>query len=221
MTEQLEYLSSLLGKTYISTHATEIPINKYLVAQDRAREEIKRIANLTDHYIIETATTVTAVDALLGYDEESADDLIIDSESSVLNGNIINQFRTEWVKKEFDEVSRNLKDIPQSSTIDTGYESGIVQSVSPESMPCSFDGTDVIYDQAVLNTILARKKTLSERSLITMEVDGINLFNAGKKLTFDNQYATGYIVIREIDPNFDTIKTTFSGVGEITYNANL
>lgn len=221
MTEQLEYLSGLLGKTYIHTYATNIPINKYLTAQDRAREEIKRIANLTDHYIIETDTTITAVDALLGYDEESADALIIDSESSVINGQIVNQFRTEWVKKEFDEVARNLKDLPQSETLDTNYESGVVQTISPESMPATFDGTVVSYDATVLNTILTRKKELSERSLISMEIHDVHFFNAGKKLTFDNKYATGYIIIRDLEPDFDRIRTKITGVGEITYNANL
>lgn len=221
MNTALDYWATRLGKTYVSTYATDIPINEFLTTQDRSREQIKAIAELCDHTIIETATEVIAIDNLLGYNTTDIDEFVILSESSVLNGSIINQFVTNYQKMEFDDIARNIIAVDNSVTLDTGYESGVIQNIGIKSAPCTFSSPDVIYSETVLETIQTRKNTLSQRSQITIEIDEVHTFDAGTRIEFDNNFATGFLVLKDLDPNYDTLKTKLSGIGEITFNASL
>lgn len=217
MNAALTDLAIKLSKTYDDTDATDILFNKYITSQVRVREQIKEIANLTQHIILETDTEIIAIDKLIGNNTTTLNEFTIKDESSSLDGAIANQYKTLYQEMVFDTISRNLKPIDRPVTLDTDFESGIPINVPLISSPTKESGGLVIYDKANLDTILAREKTLSQRVKIPLSLIGKQVFSRGTRLEFDSTDAKGYLVLTEWE--YDKIKdrTTTTGIGEIYF----
>lgn len=229
---EIATLSSLATNT---TYASaDVKINWSQASQTTRSNMLKEFIKYGDHiayvhpstgifWLIDTLTGITP--AINGATSENFSNYAIKSIKAETQGKTIGKIVADLTIKELSWPATgrpSLKDIPIRLSLATDYPTQDEYKINIKSQPTALSGSDIIYSYTDINTVLARKKSMYQSKMITIEYAGFFELQVGQRLTFDNTHdndvirsLTGSGSMTVLDPGYDPAKMsmTIKGIG--------
>lgn len=231
-------IATIASLTTNTTYASSsVAINWSQASQTARINMLKEFIQYGDHlayvhpdtgvlWLIDTLTGITP--AIDGATSADFSNYAIKSIKAETQGKTIGKIVADLTIKELSRPSNgrpSLKDIPIRLSLATDYPSQDEYKINVKSKPTLLSGSDIIYSYTDINTVLARKKSMYQSKMITIEYAGFFELQWGQRLTFDNTHdndviksLTGSGSMTVLDPGYDPAKMTMTikGIGSFS-----
>lgn len=211
----------LTGYTVNTTDAPAVNINWQQTNQTSKKEMLDKFCDYADAIYYKSGSTYYLVDAVNGNGNTLIyEDFELINQAGRHSGNIVGRFVAKYTEKEF---SRNptgspmLSDIPKQISASTGF-TGKDKEIDIASYTTALSGSDIVYNNANLASVLTRKVTLHNRKEISISIDGFKTKESllGTRIEFTSEVSSGWFICTRIKYKLTDLKTEISGLGEIT-----